>query len=113
MIRTLMIASALSSALLLSACATNPDGSVQLPSIPTLNSSQVSQIQSGVQTACSFVPTVQTIAAIVATFAGANAVVDVAGTAIRGICAALTAKGVRRGTKAPVYRGVVIRGTRA
>lgn len=113
MLRKLLIASALSSALLVSACATNPDGSVRLPTIPTLNSSQVSQIQSGVAMACSFVPTAQTVAAIIATFAGGSGVVDVAGAAIKGICAALTAKGVRRGTHAPVYRGVVIRGTRA
>lgn len=112
MFRKLLIASALSSALLVSACATNPDGSVSLPAIPTLSSSQITQIQSGVATACSFVPTVQTVAAIIATFAGASAVVDVAGSAIRGICAAITAKGARRGGPPPVYRGVVIRGSR-
>jgi len=69
----------------------------------------VAQVQSIANTTCGFLPTVATVAKIIASFAGASDVVDVVSQAATAICGAVTKPGLRRGA-VPVARGVAIRG---
>lgn len=115
MIRRLILLAALAPALVLGGCATNTDGTstITFPSItvPTLLSTDTTeQIQSTANKICGFIPAASTVASIIATFTGGGALVDIVGQAARGICSAVTAKGVRRGGPAPRYRGVAIHG---
>lgn len=73
---------------------------------------QIRQVQDQTRFACSFVPTVETVAKILATFVGGFGVVDAVGTAARGICDAITTAPLADGPgkHVPVFNGVVIKG---
>ena len=105
--RKLLIASLLS--LSLAGCATQGNGGGG-GGVPSIDPATVQQIKDTAATICGFVPTATTVASIIATFTGGGAVVDMVGQAAQGICAAVTAKGVRRGGPPPKYRGVRIQG---
>lgn len=106
MLRKLCLAMAAACAFALGGCATNGAG----PSAPSLDPAVIAQVQQTASTVCGFLPTVETVAQIIASFTSAGPVVGVVSQAANGICAAVTAKGVRLGQKAPKYRGVAIRG---
>lgn len=102
MLRKLMIGPVLAIALSLGACASGGGGG-------PIPADTVSQIQATARQVCGFVPTVSTVASVIATFTGGGAIVDMVSQVANGICTAISAKGVRRGAT-PKYRGVVIRG---
>lgn len=80
--------------------------------IPGATDPRVIEIQQQAANLCGWLPTATTVANIIATFANANGVVNVASTAAQGICKAITAKGYKRGASAPRYRGVPITASR-
>lgn len=104
-LRNLVNAVALSGAIALGACTTTG------VTIPGATDPQIIAIQQQAANLCGWLPTVTTVANILATFANANGVVNVASTAAAGICSAITAKGFKKGGT-PRYRGVAIRASR-
>ena len=76
---------------------------------------KIKQVQEKTRFACSFVPTVETVAKIIATFTGGASAVDAVGAAARGICAAVTTAPLAEGPgrHVPTFNGVVIKGHRA
>lgn len=117
-----VLALAAAASLSLAACATDPSTGLPVPKTPISSQTDkvtadklqniANQIVSGVRTACGFVVEATPAINIAATFLGAASISGVVTTAVGGICSALNSKGVRRGIKAPVYRGVPITGTR-
>lgn len=83
---------------------------VPLPDIQTKVDTTVAQIQSIAVQICRFEPTIATVTRIIATLAGAGEFGTTATAVANSICAAVTAKSVRRGGKGPTFRGVAIRG---
>ena len=73
---------------------------------------KIKQVQEQTRFACSFVPTVETVAKIIATFTGGAAAVDAVGAAARGICAAVTTAPLADGPgdRVPRVNGVVVKG---
>lgn len=113
--RKLLLTAAIACPLLtLGACATNPNGGPPIISIPPLPnlSPVIQQIQQDAAQVCGFVPAVETVASILATFVGGGPIVGVVSQVVDGICGAVTAKSARYGFKAPTYRGVRIQGSR-
>lgn len=98
--RKIITAFAVAGSVLLSGCGTTGG----LPTNEQINTT-VAQVQSLTQTICAFVPTVSTIANILS----GGASVSISEIA-NGICAAVTAKSLRRGGPRPNYKGVPIRG---
>jgi len=102
----------------LGACATtSPLPSGTIPILPPTGNVQidtvVSQVQSFAIQACGFEPAAETVTGILATFVPGAAPINSIITQIsKGICAAVTKKGFRRGSTAPTYRGVSITGQR-
>ena len=107
--RKLFIALAVGSALALTGCASFKGGSSG-GGVPS--QSDVSKVIAKVQTAthkiCQFVPTAQTISAILATF-GLGSAGEITGIAAQ-VCAAVTKAQSARGGAYPTVRGVEIRG---
>lgn len=102
--KNLFIAAALAS-VMLAGCTTT--GNV----IPGTADPRVEQVRQQAVNLCGWLPTATTVANILATFAGANDVVNVASTAASGICNAITAKGLKRSGSVK-YRGVTVTATR-
>jgi hypothetical protein len=89
-------------ALSLPGCATNLD-------IPQVNNDTVAQVQKLTTDLCGFLPVATTVLEIVSTFTSAGATVSTIAQAAKGICAAVTSRGARRG-QVVKFRGVTIRG---
>lgn len=103
MIRKLLIAAAAS--ISLASCA-----GVGVPG----TTSQIDQIRNAAVLACGFLPTVETVAGIIATYSGTSAALVTTGSQIAdSICSAVVSTSTarrRRGT-APRVNGVVVRGS--
>lgn len=95
----------------LGACAT-PSTDTPTGSTPTTSGGiDIEQVRSIATTVCGFVPTVSTVAGIIASFAGAEAIVTTAGAIATQICAAVTPlRSAKRGAARPMLRGVPIHG---
>jgi len=104
----LLIASALSSALLLSSCATVPGVD------PITGTSMTTEVNAAIAKAiqiCGYQPTFATVTNIIATFIpGASPISAIADQVGRAVCSAVTAKGARYGGAAPQVNGVPING---
>ena len=74
---------------------------------------QIKQVQDQTRVICAYVPTVATVAKIIATLVGGVGTVDLIGTAANGICSAVTNQPLAEGPgkRQAVYNGVVIHGT--
>lgn len=97
---------------LLGGCAIDPttgQPTITPPISSGTDQSVAQKIQGGVSSLCGFVPSLLSVTDILATFAGGGSIAAIADTVINGICTAVKPKGVRRGGRLPVYRGVVIR----
>ena len=71
----------------------------------------VAKVQAGTTALCSFAPTAQSVADILATYAGLTTLDNAVDGAIQGICSAVVTKsGARRKLGAAVFRGVTIHG---
>ena len=95
MLRKLVLAVPVTAALLLSGCAT------------TGTSTVITQIQSTAVAICGFLPTVTTVANILA---NGNPIVTSITDVASVICAAVTPKAARRGAVIPTVNGVTVRG---
>ena len=103
-----LIASALSSAVLLSSCATVP-GVDPITGKPV--ATEVANITAAAVAICGFEPTAATVTNILASFIpGASPIVMIVDQVARSICSAVTAKGARYGGAAPQVNGVTIQG---
>ena len=73
---------------------------------------KIKEVQDATKLACSFVPTVDTVAQIITAFTGGAEAVGLVGAAARGICNAVTTAPLADGPgdRIPRYRGVVING---
>jgi outer membrane lipoprotein SlyB len=79
--------------------------------LPTLPSAITNQVQAATVAACGFLPTISTVASILASFTGTSSVVSSIEQAAAGICAGVTAKGGRLGARrAASFNGVRIEG---
>lgn len=78
--------------------------------IPTLDPNVVSQVQTTAAQICGFLPTVTTVANVIAALVGAGNTVSTITSAAQGICNAVTTKSARRGGVAPSFMGVAIQG---
>lgn len=105
LLRRSLLALSLAAAIALAGCATPGGGPV---TVPAIDPATITKIQDTAKQVCGFVPTINTVASIIATFTGGGAIVDMVGRAATGICTAVTAKGAKRGGAR--YRGVVIKG---
>jgi hypothetical protein len=89
---------------LLGGCAT--DSATGLPVIdPTVLSQVETDIQNDVQTACSFVPDISSVASVVASYVGVGAVVDLVTQATKAICTAAEAGTVTNPPTATIVNG--------
>jgi hypothetical protein len=71
----------------------------------------VAKVQAGTTALCSFAPTAQSVADILATYAGLTTLDNAVDGAIQGICSAVVTKaGARRKLGTAVFRGVAIHG---
>lgn len=113
----LTLALVVAASLSLGACATNP--STGKPTIdPTQITDIENQVQKGAAAVCGFVPTLGTVASIIATFTGTSPIVGIVNQVVTSICnAVVPAKAsLRRGahrfgaTNAPTVNGVPIQG---
>lgn len=89
-------------------------GGDSLPSVTTPQVQNViDTIKNGAVKACGYAPAFQTVLDIIGTFSsGVAPISDSVDAIVNGICGAVTAKSaVLRGGSAPVYRGVVLKGT--
>ena len=88
--RKLLTVVAVAASCTLGACATNPT-----TGLPTIDQAQLAaveaRIQQSVATACKFVPTVDSVAAVVAGFVGASTVIDLVNQVTSQICNAVVA----------------------
>ena len=116
--KKILILAALGASLALGACAPQavvsggPAGG-NVGGIPaSLGDTTVAQIQDGAAKACGFVPTVQTIQGIAASFFTGGALINTIVSKVEdAICAAVTKKkSARRGISGPEVNGVPIRG---
>lgn len=105
--RMLSLGGLLAAALSLSACA-----GVTLPGPAPIGGSIVDQVQSYTKTACGILPAVESVAAIVATFAGGGPFVSVASEVGDAICAAVNKVSASRHGGRPTVNGVVVKYTR-
>lgn len=86
------------------------------PSASTKYDALIAEIQKNTQFACSFLPTVGTVAALLKTFSGAAApTIDIAWDIANAVCKAVAQPGAAIGVKvaakaAPKVNGVPIRG---
>lgn len=108
MIKKFLASASVVAALALGACDTT--GGVVPPTSTT--NTLISQIQAGAATACSFVPTVETVTGIVSSFiSGGSAINSMASAVVNAICGAVTPKaGAKRRGGAPVVNGVRVQG---
>lgn len=104
---TLMLASGLA----LAGCATPGNGPAPAPSGPIAQDSTITAIQQAAVSVCGFLPAVETVASIVATFTGGGAIVDLVGRVAGSICNAVKPPlGARKRAAVPMVNGVVIKG---
>lgn len=69
------------------------------------------KVQDATKQACGYLPAVQTVTGILATFVSSTApVIESLNAIANGICSSVTAKSARKLAGPPTYRGVVIRG---
>jgi hypothetical protein len=123
--RTIIKVTALSMALFLGACAhtTDPATGITTTTLdpdlgklisPFVTPEQVQKASDIAVRTCGYLPAVQTVSGLLATFVpGAGAVTDIANQVANLICKTVTSKGARRGAIAghvPVVRGVAIHG---
>lgn len=81
------------------------------PSGPVASDSTITAIQQAAVRVCGFLPTVQTVADIVATFTGGSAIVNLAGNVATAICNAVRPPlGARKRAAVPMVNGIVIQG---
>ena len=95
MFRKFLLATPVAAALVLGGCAT------------TATSAAIIQIQNYAVLACGFLPTVTTVANIIA---NGNPILQTATDIANAICAAVTPKAARRGAVLPTVNGVVVHG---
>jgi hypothetical protein len=101
-----MAAAALLTASSLGGCATSP--TTGLPVIdPTVLASVEAQVQQDVAAACAFVPTLASVAGVIASFVSAGAVINLVDQATTSICSAILAA-----PTAPVTPAVTATGRR-
>lgn len=98
--RRMMTALALSVALMAGGCASTGSSS---------SSGTIDQVRAITQEVCGFLPTVTTVAQVIAAFAGGAAVVGTASEIGQAICNAVTKTSAARGQR-PKVAGVVIKG---
>ena len=95
-------------ALFLSACATTGQPSQATPA-------WVKDVQGKIVAACGYLPLAQTVAEVAATFVGAGAAINLAGTVVQSICTAVTTNPLADGPGARNYKprvnGVRIKGS--
>lgn len=104
-IRAVAVSAAL--ALSLAGCATTVTENLP-PAQQPINIQQVQQLAT---TVCGFLPTVATVASILATFTGGGTIVSTAEGVASAICAAVVPRrGARRGAAPPRVNGVTVRG---
>lgn len=72
-----------------------------------INTAQIAAIQNAAKAACGYLPTVETVANILASN---NAILAPAASIAQTICNAVTALGARRGGAQPTAYGIVIHG---
>lgn len=111
MLRKLMIGAPLACLLMLPGCKNLDVTSLLPPALTPAPTTDpvVQDARDWANKICGVIPTIGTVASIVATFTGGGAIVDLGRQVGAGICNAITAKGARRGAGPPKYRGVVIR----
>jgi hypothetical protein len=104
--RKLVIALAVGASVALGGCATSPSGQ------PTIDPSIQTQIQNGTAAACGFVPTITTVASILASFVGGGPIVGVVGSTIKAICDAVAPPkaSLKRKFGKPMVNGVPVEG---
>lgn len=108
--KKIIIAMALASGLALAGCATPGPGPAPAP---VVTDSQITAIQQYAVQVCGYLPAVQTVAEIVATFTGGGALVGLVGNVANAICNAVKPKlGVfaRKRAAVPSVNGVVVHG---
>lgn len=96
---------ALSFAATLGGCAAGLDGK------PTVDSNVQAQVQQAAASICGFVPTISTVASIVATFTTAGPVVDLVSQVATAICDVVAPKkNMMRRAVRPAVNGVLVQG---
>lgn len=105
--RSLITGAAMLGALSLGACATTPGSSV-----PTIDPAVISQVQNTTAQVCGFVPTVQTVQSIAASFFTDGSLINSVVTQVENaICAAVKPKAsARRMVSRPMVNGVPVEG---
>lgn len=119
----LSVGCALGTSLALASCAVDPTtgqpvGGISTPSItiPSISvtpavADAVTQVRAAVVKACGYEATVESVASILSSLAGAPGVGDIVAMAASGICTAVNSMSARRGGhRTPTYRGVRIQG---
>lgn len=109
LIKRLVIAFSLMGSMALAGCATTPGSSV-----PTIDPAVISAVQKDAALVCGFIPTVETVVSIIASFVpGGSAAATIAGTVASAICNAVApAKAsMKRGDVAvPMVNGIPVKG---
>jgi hypothetical protein len=78
---------------------------------PTIDPNVQAQIQQTAASICGFVPTISTVAGIVATFTGSGALIDLVGQVATSICDAVAPKkSMMRRAVRPAVNGVLVQG---
>jgi hypothetical protein len=87
--RKMLAGVAIAASLTLGACATDPT-----TGLPTINQQELASVEAQIQqdaaAACKFVPTVASVAAVIATFVNVGSVVDLVNQSVIQICSAVS-----------------------